>query len=891
MFYPYTIPKTSRIVLYYNTLKHIKSSQVINRVRSKLGIKCPLGVAPSKFFSSVQCIESPECLDFDPIFLNRFSVDEIVKNKISFLHTSKDVDWNKTWDFKDKSALWNFNLHYFEYLYPLTWAWKTTKWEKYLEKAVEAINGWIDCNHKDTRGFAWSAYTIALRLISWLSFYHYAGNELSSNISNKILSSIHEQYIYLSMHLEKDILGNHYFEDLKCLLMCSLFFKDEDVYKTVLPKFEDECKEEILADGMHFELSPMYHKIVFEGIIRVAIAVKSVGRPNKTIESFLQPMLDVAFSFEEGIERIPLFNDSGNNISKSLDSFVTASWKYFNLKQNFKNALKESGFYFFKKKIASHNIKLIVDAGQPSPQYISGHAHCDTMSYELFCDGKPVISNCGTYAYQCEDRDFFRSTVAHNTVMINETEQSQCWGAFRLGNRSQTQMLDVTSDSIQMEMEDQRGQRAQRTIELHDDHILIKDISIGNHLKSIIHFTSPKSFSVDVLSGECESWKAPYSIDYGTREEIESKTLSGTNTVQYTIRQGSSDTVSPNASMPWIYRGYKPLFFLDDRLYLFQAGSIWISGGSEPQKIVTLFQKSVFDKYRTLVRFFRREPRFAIPIDKHKIIVAISKKIKIVDIQKKDVRDIFASGKCMSVPLNLCKGEGNWIALWGDYGQNPNHEKINIHGLKQDLTIETIYSFPAQQIRHIHNIVHKKDGGFYIFTGDQESLAGIYEADEEFKHVVPLKTGSQQYRAVIGCDTSNGLLYATDSPNDPNYIYLLKSNGTLEQITQINGSCIYGTEHNGSYYFATTVEPDETKRGFTAMFSKKIGKGILSDEVHLIRVDDDLSVKKVANYKKDKWPLKLLQYGSIQFPYGDSKELWIYPVAVEGFDGIATRLQ
>ena len=67
-----------------------------------------------------------------------------------------------------------------------------------------------------------------------------------------------------------------------------------------------------------------------------------------------------------------------------------------------KSRFVDSGFYIFKQ----NDWKLIVDAGQPGPAYIPGHAHCDTMSFELFRAGKPVIVNCGTYAYQCKERSF-----------------------------------------------------------------------------------------------------------------------------------------------------------------------------------------------------------------------------------------------------------------------------------------------------------------------------------------------------------------------------------------------------------------------------------------------------------------------------------------------------
>ena len=90
---------------------------------------------------------------------------------------------------------------------------------KYLDKSVETINCWIDRNPQKSGGEGWASYTIALRLTNWLSYYSYVNEELDISFKEKLLGSIHEQYEFLSRHLEKDILGNHYFEDLKALIL------------------------------------------------------------------------------------------------------------------------------------------------------------------------------------------------------------------------------------------------------------------------------------------------------------------------------------------------------------------------------------------------------------------------------------------------------------------------------------------------------------------------------------------------------------------------------------------------------------------------------------------------------------------------------------------------
>lgn len=534
----------NRIILYYHTLKSMKPSQVIARIRIKLGKANPLGVAVRENVSAVHPIDSPVELDFDPEFLYRFPVEQLMQNKVTFLHSSKDINWKIDWNFTDKSALWNFNLHYFEYLLPLVKAYQDSGDKKYLEKTEEIIGGWIETNPVGNTP-AWASYTIAMRMVTWICYYRYVEEELSEEFKKKFLLSLHVQYDYLSKHLEKDILGNHYFEDLKSLLLASLFFNDEAVFQKVLREFKAECKEEILSDGMHFELSPMYHKIIFEGMLRVALALRSAGKKDEEIESYLQPMLDVAYSFEDGLDRLPLFNDGGNNVAKSLNALVSAAKCHYNLTPRFRGQLKDSGFYIFNKEIGGHSWRLVVDAGQPGPKYIPGHAHCDAMSFELFRDGKPVVVNCGTYAYQCKERAFFRSTAAHNTVMINGVEQSQCWGTFRLAKRSSVKVIQVDNNSICLEMTDQKASWIRRQISFADS-LVITDKTDGKKMDSFLHFIKTPEQQDNMLhchdvivyygdNIEVKLVRQQYAEDYGLKQEISAVRLVGKGTVSYQV--------------------------------------------------------------------------------------------------------------------------------------------------------------------------------------------------------------------------------------------------------------------------------------------------------------------------------------------------------------------
>lgn len=533
-----------RVALYYHTVKNMRPSQVLNRLRIKMGKGCGLGISPSDKFTNIQKVESLENLDFDPVFLARFPVEELMEDRITILHSSEEMDWETTWEFEDKSALWNFNLHYFEYLFPLVKEWRDTGEKKYLEKTMEMIEGWIDGNPVGYSP-AWASYTIALRIVTWISYYGYVSDAMSQEFQEKFLSSLHQQFKHLSGHLEKDILGNHYFENLKSLVIATIFFKDEAVLGKALKDFKTECTEEILPDGMHFELSPMYHKIIFEGMLRVTAALRDAGKKDAEIEAYLQPMLDVAYSFEDGLERVPLFNDGGNNVAKSLDALLITAEEEFGLRPHFKGRLESSGFYIFEKNIDGHAWKLVVDAGQPGPKYIPGHAHCDAMSFEVFCDGKPVVVNCGTYAYQCKERSFFRSTAAHNTVMVEGTEQSQCWGTFRLAKRSKVRILDANEHYIYMEMTDQNGEIIKRGITFSDD-LIITDKTDGKKIEAYLHFLEKPEGKNGVyisngLKIYCDGIETvseknlPYAVDYGEKKDCYAIQLSGASTVSVQI--------------------------------------------------------------------------------------------------------------------------------------------------------------------------------------------------------------------------------------------------------------------------------------------------------------------------------------------------------------------
>lgn len=521
-----------KLLLYAYAVSGMKPGQIYYRLRKIFGLPCALGVQPSPMpdVENVAAIAVLPELDFDPDFLSRFPVEDTMKGRVTFLHETEKFHWYEKWEFENRSPLWNFNLHYCEFLFPLVHAFRETGNQKYLAQFKECVEGWIEQNPAAEGGNGWAAYTIALRLTNWLSCYTWMEQDLKKDAAflKRFVSSVYEQYCYLANHLEKDLLANHYFEDLKALLLCALFFRDEKMEKAVLREFKAQCKEQILPDGMHFELSPMYHYIILEDVLRVTVALQQAGKSDREIEAYLPPMLDAAFSLGEGLERVPLFNDGGNNVAKNLSALLAAAKNHFGLVPVFHACLPESGYYIFRRG----PWKLVVDAGQPGPRYNPGHAHCDAMSYELFRDGKPVLVNCGTYAYQCKERGFFRSTEAHNAVMVEGVEQCEMWSTFRMEKASWTKVLSVRENSISMELTDQKGNLIKRSVRLDESGLQVEDRSPGNSLCSYIHAVEKVSLQT---VAKCVQGLHPYAEEYGKKQDVCAFTVTGKDRVAYTV--------------------------------------------------------------------------------------------------------------------------------------------------------------------------------------------------------------------------------------------------------------------------------------------------------------------------------------------------------------------
>ncbi|MEO7294155.1 MAG: heparinase II/III-family protein, partial [Ginsengibacter sp.] len=94
---------------------------------------------------------------------------------------------------------------------------------------------------------------------------------------------------------------------------------------------------------------------------------------------------------------------------------------------------KDEGHFIFRKTYQENPVKEIylhLDAAPLGFLSIAAHGHADALSIILTLDGNPILVDAGTYSYHTEKewRKYFVSTVAHNTICIDNINQAKYIG-------------------------------------------------------------------------------------------------------------------------------------------------------------------------------------------------------------------------------------------------------------------------------------------------------------------------------------------------------------------------------------------------------------------------------------------------------------------------------
>lgn len=403
-------------------------------------------------------------------------LDENTFRFLNITHHFEHIDWNCT----HYGKLWTYHLNYFDFINQKNIASKTCH---------RLMQDYISQNETLKDGL--EPYPTSLRIINWVKFLSCKPTDVQDKAgyqSEKLQFDNAQLHIHLyndcrrlSQSLEYHILGNHLLENGFGLLFGAYYFNDQDLYAKAKAIIESELSEQILNDGAHYELSPMYHQIILFRVLDSFNLVSSNQWQHQELkpilESTAQKMLSwlKQMTFNNGQQA--RVNDTAYGGAPEAHQLINYATKLGILPANLE--LSDSGYRMFRNE----KFEMLCDVGQIAPDYQPGHAHADNLNFIVHYAGIPIIVDTGISTYEKNARrQLERGTASHNTLIVNDTNSSDVWHGFRVGKRAKTTILKENKHVVIASHNGYRHWNLEihRKFETVDAQLVITDNVLGN---------------------------------------------------------------------------------------------------------------------------------------------------------------------------------------------------------------------------------------------------------------------------------------------------------------------------------------------------------------------------------------------------------------------------
>ncbi|MFO7755911.1 MAG: alginate lyase family protein [Bacteroidales bacterium] len=374
--------------------------------------------------------------------------------------------------------VWEINRLHF--LVPLALQYRRTGKEAYLEKLMDLLGSWIESNPY-LRGVNWySNIEVNIRLINWFFCWHIieAGKLMEENkrfrtfALEKWIPSVYQHCYYSYKNPSKySSANNHLISEYAGLYLASTLWKFRESDKWLRLAAGGLEREISLqhSSGINREQAAEYIQFVTDFLLLAFVTAGKAGQPfSDDYKHELEMIFRYIYNFLDTRGNFPDYgdNDEGKVLSvspgkqennfRSLLSSATVIFRngYFKSKSNdydLKNYLlfgragkkifdsvepvqtgeasvfyRDEGHFIFRDRQGASEIYMHFNAAPLGYLSIAGHGHADALSFVLNIDGKPFITDQGTYTYHTdmEWRKYFIGTLAHNTVRINRQDQA-----------------------------------------------------------------------------------------------------------------------------------------------------------------------------------------------------------------------------------------------------------------------------------------------------------------------------------------------------------------------------------------------------------------------------------------------------------------------------------
>jgi len=236
----------------------------------------------------------------------------------------------------------------------------------------------------------------------------------------------------------------------------------------------------------------------------------------------------------------------------------------------------------------------------------------------------------------------------------------------------------------------------------------------------------------------------------------------------------------------------------------------------------------------------------------------------------------FALLKGMARPCRVlrfgCAADAEGNVFFGEYLANAERGEMRIYRFRKGSdTVEVVYTFPSNSVRHIHGIYFDEfSRSLFCLTGDADSECRILRTYDGYKNVEIVGEGDESWRAVSILFDQQNFFYGTDAEYKSNELFSVDRE-TLDRTTigSVNGTVFYSKKLGDDLFFATTAENAPSQEENVAS---------------LWHVDRDRNCEKLASFPKDLWHPALFMFGTIHFPYKNAFDdrLFFSLVGVKG---------
>lgn len=274
---------------------------------------------------------------------------------------------------------------------------------------------------------AWHPVVTGSRLAHWFSQYEFYAASADIEFRQRLLAAAARQARHLAAVLPAGLTGAGLITAAKGLCLAGLCLPGGDAWlQRGLALFATALEAQMLSDGGQRERCPLLLLSVLRDCIDLRAALLAAGREVPAdVNVKIDGMAALLRLLQHGDGRLALFN--GGHAGEDLQIGLVLQRA-----GGGKTALQSAPLSGFQRLQAGRSL-VLVDTGRPPQPGYDQLAHAGTLSFEMSVGRERLIVNCGAQRGAAEWRSAQRSTAAHSTAVLGDTNSSEVLAAGGLG--------------------------------------------------------------------------------------------------------------------------------------------------------------------------------------------------------------------------------------------------------------------------------------------------------------------------------------------------------------------------------------------------------------------------------------------------------------------------